>query len=381
MKNKIELGLQTLNDFVFSQTGEHFEEREKALISGALEGLTYSEIQQQKSILKGLTVEYISQYVAYHLWKKLNHIWVTSELADRDFKLGKNKLWHAIEIISNNRITTEEKIDDILPPKILEGKVLRDRYEIIEYLFERDLRERHYLACDRDYGNRFCSVVQLYDWGTTIKRKIERQVKVFSKLNKHPQIPQLLAYFQEDRYYYFVYEYIEGEPITNSLVAGKPWSEKKVIGFLRNMLAILEFIHHHNIIHRNLNPDSLIEQPDGKIIAIDFATVKEIKQDINSYLSQNSFAQGMTGYMPPEQLVGMIEPCSDIYAVGKIAIHALTGIHPRQLKIDRQSGNTIWRNQAQISSKLGEIIDKMVRYHFIQRYRSAREILEDLKKN
>jgi eukaryotic-like serine/threonine-protein kinase len=145
---------------------------------------------------------------------------------------------------------------------------------------------------------------------------------------------------------------------------------------LHNLLTALEFIQQKNVIHRNLNPDNIIRS-GNQLVLIDFATVKEINQGCNS-ISQSTFAQGMAGYIPPEQHMGITTFASDIYAVGKIAVHALTGIHPRQLKINPQTANTVWRNQAQVSDRFADIIDRAISHHFPQRYQSATEMLESL---
>ncbi|NES66567.1 MAG: hypothetical protein F6K24_15560 [Okeania sp. SIO2D1] len=68
---------------------------------------------------------------------------------------------------------------------------------------------------------------------------------------------------------------------------------------------------------------------------------------------------------------------SDIYSLGMIAIHALTGSAPNQFQ-SATTGEIIWRNEANVSSKLAKIIDKMVRYLSAKRYQSATEVLKDL---
>ena len=81
--------------------------------------------------------------------------------------------------------------------------------------------------------------------------------------------------------------------------------------------------------------------------------------------------------MPTEQARGKPRTTSDIYALGVIAIQALTGVHPMQLEEDN-SGELVWQDKAQCSSQLQEIICKMTRYHFKERYQSAQEILSAL---
>ena len=70
---------------------------------------------------------------------------------------------------------------------------------------------------------------------------------------------------------------------------------------LGDLLKVLEFIQQSNVIHRNLNPDNIIKADNGFTL-IDFATVKEIRHRDRTIVSQSTYAQGMKGYMPPEQM-------------------------------------------------------------------------------
>lgn len=376
MNIDIDSALQILVDFIDQETQETLDEQEKAIIAGCLAGLTYKEIKQQSAILRGLTVEFISRCLAYKLWKKLNQIINQSIKINKKIKVRKNQIWYVIEEIANLQVTNSQLASKSLPANLLEDKVLKGRYEIIEYLFERDSIERHYLAIDRDLGDRPCLVVQLLSKSTSIHKRFEREAGILSKLSNHRQIPQLLAYFTEEQYYYLVYEHIEGEPLTKRFIEEQPWQEKEVIFFLQDILSVLEFIQQKNIIHRNLNPDNIICS-GNKLVLIDFATIKAINNPSNS-ISQTTFAQGMVGYMPAEQHMGITTFASDIYAVGKILIHALTGVHPLKLKINPQTANVIWRNHAQVSDRFATIIDRAVCHNFPERYQSATEMLQSL---
>ena len=61
-----------------------------------------------------------------------------------------------------------------------------------------------------------------------------------------------------------------------------------------------------------------------------------------------------------------------------IAIQALTRKHPKDLKEDTQTGEIIWKENIDIQPGLAEILDKMTRYHFSQRYQSVDEVLSAL---
>jgi len=119
---------------------------------------------------------------------------------------------------------------------------------------------------------------------------------------------------------------------------------------------------------------------DGKIFLIDFGAVKEIaSQMVNSQGNViSTVAIGTPGYMPNEQKNG--KPClgSDVYALGMVAIQALTGIMPFNLQEDPQTGEIIWRHYAQVSDHLANVLTKMVRRHYSLRYPGAEEVLQAL---
>jgi serine/threonine-protein kinase len=88
---------------------------------------------------------------------------------------------------------------------------------------------------------------------------------------------------------------------------------------------------------------------------------------------------GTHGYAPAEQVRGRPRLSSDIYAVGMTAIQALTGIdNPDKLPEDN-NGEVIWRDRTQVSDWLADILIKMVRSDFRQRYQSAAEALQALQ--
>ncbi|MBO1346144.1 MAG: hypothetical protein EBE86_001500 [Hormoscilla sp. GUM202] len=145
-----------------------------------------------------------------------------------------------------------------------------------------------------------------------------------------------------------------------------------------DVLGILLFVHDRKVIHRDIKPSNLIRrESDGKIVLIDFGAVKHIATNINR---QNNFTLvGTPGYMPPEQNMGEPHFCSDIYALGMTAIAALTGVEPNHLGRNAQR-EVVWRDRASVSSGLADILDKIMRYNFVERYQTAQEVLDNLQK-
>jgi serine/threonine-protein kinase len=236
-------------------------------------------------------------------------------------------------------------------------------------------------------GNPKCVVKQLKPACTgpnclvMARRLFSAEAEILEKLGSHEQIPRLLAYFEQDEEFYLVQEYIEGHPLSSEIILGRHWSEFAVIRLLHEVLQILEFVHRHNVIHRDIKPSNIIRRrQDNKLVLIDFGAVKQVRMPEATTSEQASLTVviGTPGYMPTEQSSGKPRPSSDLYALGMVAIQALTGLMPNQLPED-EDGELIWRDQAVVSDAFAEILNKMVRHYFKHRYQAVTEVLASLE--
>ncbi|ELS00402.1 serine/threonine protein kinase [Xenococcus sp. PCC 7305] len=219
------------------------------------------------------------------------------------------------------------------------------------------------------------------------KRLFVQEAEILQQLGSHSQIPQIFDYFEEDEQFFLVQELIEGQNLQQELEEKKYFTESETIDFLKNTLEVLKFVHQNSYIHRDIKPANLIRNKyDNKIYLIDFGAVKE-KIKPENLDDQGNFtltvAIGTPGYLPDEQKLGKPEFCSDIYALGMVAIQALTQIHPGNLSYD-QDGNPLWRDRLPTSDynfnpEFIELINKMVRCNYRERYQSSREVLRDLE--
>lgn len=263
------------------------------------------------------------------------------------------------------------------------GKILAGRYKILSALGGGAFGQT-YIAEDLQLPDNPRCVVKQFKPQTkdpqtleTARRLFDTEATVLHRLGKHDQIPRLLAHFEEDGEFFLVQDYIEGQPLCQEIKKGKCLSQTEVLAILQDILTVLAFVHQQNVIHRDIKPSNIIRRfPDGKLVLIDFGAVKQVSnQRVNDGFT---VAIGTPGYMPSEQLAGQPRPNSDIYALGMMSIQALTGISPSQIPQNAETGDPLWRNQVYINEFLGNILDKMVRYHFIERYQSAPEVLLDL---
>lgn len=272
------------------------------------------------------------------------------------------------------------------------NQLLAQRYQLIKLLGAGGMSQA-YLAEDIQRPSRpLCVVKQLKPLTqdpkmlATARVLFDREADVLEQLGHHPQIPQLLAHFEENQEFYLVEEFVEGTPLGAELQLGQPWNEDAVIQLLLEILPVLEFIHSQKVIHRDIKPANIIRRrsdfPAGtlrerQLVLIDFGAVRQIETNLTmSHHVTSGTVVGTYGYMPTEQSHGTPRPNSDIYALGIVCIQALTGLLPTQLPRDLETGEICWQHFIPVSHDLAAILNQMVRYHFRDRYQTAAEVLQ-----
>lgn len=206
----------------------------------------------------------------------------------------------------------------------------------------------------------------------------EAQVSIAHRVGNHPQVPSIVAKFEEDGHRYLVREYIDGKVLSQELIPGITWSQTQVFDFLMDMIGVLCFVHSFKYIHQDINPHNIIRRnDDDRFNLIGFSSAKELGR-IERHISINYPPNcNHSIYIPYEQEQNAAQFNSDIYSVGAIAIQALTGKFP----IDRDSDSYEfqWRAELDIDERLIKIINRMVRPDYRNRYQSGLEVLEDLQ--
>jgi serine/threonine protein kinase len=269
------------------------------------------------------------------------------------------------------------------------GQLLDRRYRIIRIVGSGGFGHT-YLAQDLKIpGEPVCVVKHLKPASSEpaylqiASRLFTSEATSLAKLGHHDQIPRLLAYFEENQEFYLVEEFIEGSSLNDEFQNGSKYSEAAVIQILIDVLEVLAFVHSQGVIHRDIKPDNLIRrQSDRKLILIDFGAIKQVQSQLIVQQGQISatVAIGTPGYMASEQGQGKPRPSSDIYALGVIGIQALTGLSPRKLPEDQQTGELSWQHLANnVHAGLLEVLTKMTRYHHKDRHETALEVLQVLR--
>ncbi len=253
-----------------------------------------------------------------------------------------------------------------------------------------------FLARDRRTpGMRYCVVKQFQPAGNLTSTQLqvaqqlfEREAEVLEQIGKqNEQIPDLFAYFevivkslesgQQDKFFYLVQEYIDGQNLEEELAQRGKFTEEEVLEVLREILKVLKFVHNKGIIHRDIKPSNIMRARHGKLYLLDFGAVKQVT-NVPSGLGGSSTGIYSMGFAPPEQMSGgQVFPSTDLYALAVTVLILLTNQEANQL-FDGYSNQWVWRSLVSINKSVADILDRMLLPAANQRFQSAQEVLSAL---
>jgi serine/threonine-protein kinase len=158
--------------------------------------------------------------------------------------------------------------------------------------------------------------------------RFEREAEAMSRLT-HAGIVGVHAFGRlPDSAYFMVMEYVNGVPLSKVLEHGA-LPPGQTAGMLRQLLFALSYAHAMGVIHRDLKPDNIMVEPDGRTRMIDFGIAKLLDDVGGGKLTRPGMVFGTPFYLSPEQATG--RPCdgrADQYAAGVILFQMLTGRVP-----------------------------------------------------
>ena len=290
--------------------------------------------------------------------------------------------------------------------------LLGDRYRALKIISQGGIG-RTFLAVDEPDASKPRCIIKQFSPTNQGTNNAEKAAELFrqeavrlQELGQHPQIPQLLAYFEQDdrvetaRAAALVQTLIEGESLAQKLKAEGAFSETQVRQLLNELLPVLQFVHDHGVIHRDINPDNIIRRTSpvisspyqggveigsppyqggvggGQLVLVDFSAAKFTSK---TALARTGTVIGSAAYTAQEQLRGKAVISSDLYSLGVTCIHLLTDIHHFDL-FNSLEGIWVWQDYLTnpVSNELRQILNKMLEGTVKYRYQSAEEILKDL---
>ncbi len=244
-------------------------------------------------------------------------------------------------------------------------------------------------------------VIKILKWNSPKLVKLIEQESLCLQLIQHPNIPKsstLEDYFEfvlnknSLTLHCLVMDKIEGEDLEQWIKNNGQISQSIALAWLKQLVEILDVVHHTEFFHRDIKPSNIILKPDGQLALVDFGTARQVT---DTYLAKVSGSGGTSTrvgsyeitsvvspcYTPLEQINGKAVPQSDFYALGRTFVNLVTGTSLIDLPTDEKTGNLIWRDKApQIDKPFADFIDELMAPLPGQRPQTTEVILQRLER-
>lgn len=266
----------------------------------------------------------------------------------------------------------------------LEGKIIGNRYEIIEKIGNGGMATVYKARCT--ILNRYVAVKVLREEFTTDEEFIKRfntEAQAAASLT-HPNIVSVFDVGQEYNIYYIVMELIQGKTLKQIIAeeGALPW--KWSVNIAIQICSALEVAHKNGIVHRDIKPHNIIITEEGIAKVTDFGIAKAVS---NSTITAFGTTIGSVHYFSPEHARGgYTDAKSDIYSLGVVMYEMVTGKVPFDadtpvsvaLKHMQEEPIEPVKLNSKIPVAVNQIILKAMKKDASLRYASATEMIKDL---
>ena len=235
-----------------------------------------------------------------------------------------------------------------------------------------------------------------------LRARFEREALLTARL-EHPSI---VGIHEAGRWPsgapFFAMRLVRGRSLDEAIAATTSFSER--IALVPHVLAVadaLAYAHHERVIHRDLKPQNVMVGDFGETVVIDWGLAKDLA-DTAPDSERGSSAEprdpssttdgeilGTPHYMPPEQAEGHpVDERADVYAIGALLYHVLAGVPPYEGAttaavldaVTSRAPTPLAERQSNVPPDLLAIVERAMARDPAARYRSGRELAEDLRR-
>jgi serine/threonine protein kinase len=164
----------------------------------------------------------------------------------------------------------------------------------------------------------------VYARNRDLRKRFLHGAEVLSKL-QNPDIVRLLDYGTQDKIPYMVLEFVPSVTLRELIARRHSSITERPVPFLRQLAAVLHFIHLKGYMHLDFKPENLLVRPDGQVVLIDFdLCTKRRRRPVKVYNLPGTFS-----YVAPEVLTRQrADERADIFSFGVVAYEVVNGRKP-----------------------------------------------------
>jgi eukaryotic-like serine/threonine-protein kinase len=266
------------------------------------------------------------------------------------------------------------------------GRVFDDRYEVVRKLGSGGFADV-FLANDRLLGRQVALKVlsSRYAHDEQFVERFRREASNAAGLN-HPNIVQIYDRGEAEGTYYIAMEYLEGRTLKEIIVKYAPLSSELLVSVAVQILEALRFAHRRDVIHRDIKPQNIIIDNDGRVKVTDFGIARAGSA---ATMTEAGSILGTAHYFSPEQAQGQpVEAASDLYSLGIVMYEMATGGLPfdgdNPVSIAMKHVHDIPAAPRTINPAIPENLEAVILRALgkrpVDRYLTAQSMLDDLRR-
>src|SRR3984957_1419773 len=212
-----------------------------------------------------------------------------------------------------------------------------------------------------------------------------KQELILAREVTHRNVIRIFDLGQAQGIKFITMEYVEGRDLKGLIHEKGKFTAEEAVPIVLQIAAALEAAHTAGVVHRDLKPQNVMSDKDGRVYVMDFGIARSLE---HQGMTQTGALMGTPEYMSPEQAKGeKVDARSDLFALGIIFYECLTGVSPfkaetamaMMFKRTQEKATPLVQLEPSTPGVISDIVAKCLEIKPTERYQTAREVINDLE--
>jgi tRNA A-37 threonylcarbamoyl transferase component Bud32 len=215
-------------------------------------------------------------------------------------------------------------------------------------------------------------------------QRFRQEARAVAKLT-HPNVVSVIDAGEDGGHPYIVFEYVKGETLKQRIGRVGALDTQEAIAYAIEVARGLSVAHGRNMVHRDIKPQNVLIDEEGRAKLTDFGISRQLEQD---GMTATGRVLGTTDYVAPEQAMGKgVDPRSDVYSLGVVLYEMLVGQVPfhadSQVGVAMKHVNEelpdVQGRRPEASAAVALVVERATAKSLAERYQTVGEMIDDLE--